>query len=81
MLVVLLLVVFVAKFLWLLLAFAVAAVTGRLLGRWLAHRDDRLQARRLRDAATAARADQQYQWARAGDDRGTFGDYPPAVPS
>lgn len=79
MLVVLLLVVFVAKFLWLLVAFGAAAAVGRSVGAWLARRDDQTIARRRRDAATAARADQQYQWARAGDDRGVYGDYPPAV--
>jgi hypothetical protein len=32
-----------------------------------------------RDAALAARADQQYRWAIAGDDRGVYGNYPAAA--
>ncbi|MFZ3268182.1 MAG: hypothetical protein WA285_06060 [Mycobacterium sp.] len=35
---------------------------------------------RAADAALAARADQQHRWTMSGDERGTFGDYPPAAP-
>ena len=30
-----------------------------------------------RNAAIAARADQQHQWVMEGDERGVYGDYPP----
>jgi hypothetical protein len=38
---VLLVVAFVAHFFWVLAAFAAAAVVGRVIGGWLARRDDR----------------------------------------
>jgi hypothetical protein len=39
----------------------------------------RAQAEARRRAAVARRADQQHQWALAGDDRGVYGAYPPAA--
>ena len=60
---------------------AIAAVAALL---WMARRAFReieagevAEARRL--AAVANRADQQHRWALAGDDRGVYGAYPPAV--
>lgn len=37
------------------------------------------QAEARRQVQVRARADQQHAWAVAGDDRGTYGDYPPAA--
>lgn len=74
-------VVFVAKFAWLLAAVLTAAVTGRLIGRWLARRDDQVVAKRRRDAELCARADRQHAAVLAGDDLlGIYGAYPPAMP-
>ncbi|HME17683.1 MAG TPA: hypothetical protein VKG83_19950 [Mycobacterium sp.] len=69
----------VAKFwVWIAVAFGAAVLFGLLL--WLAFYaarrvDDRENARK----AIAGRADQQHAWVLAADERGTFGDYPPAV--
>jgi len=76
---VLLLIGFVgAYFSWIAAIEAVAALV------WMARRAFReieagevAEARRL--AAVANRADQQHRWALAGDDRGVYGAYPPAV--
>jgi hypothetical protein len=64
------------KFAWLIAWLAAAAVTGRLIGGWLARRDDTAAARRRRDAAICARADRQHAAVLAGDlDAGVYGDY------
>jgi hypothetical protein len=69
----------VVKFwVWIAVAFGAAVLFGLLL--WLAFYaasrvDDRENAR----TAIAGRADQQHAWVLADDERGTFGDYPPAV--
>jgi ABC-type Fe3+-siderophore transport system permease subunit len=69
----------VAKFWgWIVVAFGAAVCFGLLL--WLASYaarrvDDREEARK----AIAGRADQQHAWVLADDERGTFGEYPPAV--
>ena len=68
-----------AHFLWLLAAFVVTVVAARLIGWWLARRDDRAMAAARRDAEMRARADQQHASVLAGDDRGVYGDYPPAL--
>jgi hypothetical protein len=79
-LVLLLAAVAVTKFGWLLAAFAVAAVFGRVVGGWLARRDDAAATRRRRDAELRARADRQHAAVLAGDDRlGVYGDNPPAM--
>lgn len=54
---------------------AAAVILIRRLGR--ACRAARL-AVEAEQRAIAARADQQHAWALADDERGTFGDYPPA---
>jgi positive regulator of sigma E activity len=74
----LLVVAFVAKFFWLLLAVAFVAVAGRLIGWLLARRDDRAVATRQRDAELCARADRQQAQVLAGDDRGVYGEFAPA---
>jgi hypothetical protein len=73
----LLAVAFVVKFVWLLAAFATAAVIGRAAGWWLARRDDRTAAEHRRMAELCARADWQHAQVLAGDDRGIYGEYPP----
>jgi hypothetical protein len=40
---------------------------------------DRGEQRRRAEAALIARADQQQAWRIAGDERGTYGEYPPAA--
>ena len=62
----------------------IAAVLGGLivfgLLLWLTfYLERRVDAGYERRAALAARADQQHAWVLAGDDRGVYGDYPPAV--
>jgi MFS family permease len=77
---VLLAAVFLAHFGWLLAACAAAAAVGRVIGGWLARRDDRHLERRRRDAELAARADRQHAAALAGDELvGIYGDYPPSM--
>jgi MFS family permease len=69
---------FLAHFGWLLAAFTAAAALGRLIGGWLARRDDRAAGRRRRDAELAARADRQHAAVLAGDELvGVYGDYAP----
>jgi hypothetical protein len=70
---------FIAKFWWLILLIAAAIGAGVLL--WLGHqrRKDASNVRRREHAALVTRADQQHAWVLAGDDRGVYGDYPPAV--
>src|ERR1700758_4815115 len=75
----------VIRYGWLILA-VVAAVTllwllwfAGWLDRRLTTRDATRAARAAALAAVAARADQQHAWALTGDDRGTYGDYPPAA--
>ena len=62
-------VVFVFKFAWLLAVLVAVALAGRLIGGWLARRDDRAAAARRRDAELCARADRQHAAVLAGDDR------------
>lgn len=70
---------FIAKFWWLILLVLAAIGAGLLL--WLGHQRglDASSARRREHAALVARADQQHAWILAGDDRGIYGAYPPAV--
>jgi hypothetical protein len=70
----------VAKFAWLLAAIGAAAAIGRLIGGWLARRDDRAVADRWRLAEVRAWADRQHAAVLAGDELvGVYGDYPPAA--
>ena len=69
----------VGHFAWLLALFAAAATVGRLVGGILARADDRQLERRRRAAEIRARADRQHAAVLAGDDRGVYGDYPPAA--
>jgi hypothetical protein len=76
---VLLLLGFVAKFWWWIgVALAGVALFCGLL--WLAfHAARRVDARYERRLALRARADAQHALIMAGDDRGIYGDYPPAA--
>ena len=60
----------------------IAAVLGALMTFgllvWLTfYVERRVDAREEMRAALVARADQQHTWVLAGDDRGTYGNYPP----
>jgi hypothetical protein len=62
----------------------IAAVLGALLVfgllLWLTfYVERRVDERYARRAALIARADQQHAWVLAGDDRGTYGEYPPTM--
>ncbi|BBZ38716.1 hypothetical protein [Mycobacterium conspicuum] len=73
-----LLVVFVVKFWLLLVTLAGALVLGRVIGCWLARRDDRAIERRRRDAEICERADRQHAAMLVGDKLvGVYGDWPP----
>jgi nitrate/nitrite transporter NarK len=69
----------VVDFFWLLAAVMVTVVVARLIGCWLAQRDDRSIAERQRMAELSARADQQHAWVLAGDDCGVYGNWPPVA--
>ena len=57
---------------------ALAVVVAACLGWWSCKHSDAADERERREhAALVARADQQHAWVLAGDDRGTYGDYPP----
>ncbi|TVS76953.1 ATP synthase subunit I [Mycobacterium helveticum] len=66
---------------WLLLVAAAAGTVLWWFVRWLDRRLDARDGRRAAQAAglaaIIARADQQHAWTLAGDDRGTYGEYPP----
>lgn len=70
---------FIAKFwAWVLAVLGALLVFGLLL--WLTfYVERRSDARQDARAAIVARADQQHAWVLAGDDRGLYGTYPPAV--
>jgi hypothetical protein len=71
---------FLAHFFWLLAALVATVVEGRLIGWWLARRDDRTRAERRRDAEIRARADRQHAAVPAGDELvGVYGEWPPVV--
>jgi hypothetical protein len=75
----LLLVGFMLKFWW-LIALAVGVVLVWRFGPAV-YREYRADgaARRRQLSAIAARADQQHRFVLAGDDRGLYGQYPPAA--
>jgi hypothetical protein len=70
---------FIATFWWLVLLALAAIGAGLLL--WLGHQRklDASSRQRREHAALVARADEQHAWVLAGDDRGFYGDYPPAA--
>jgi hypothetical protein len=63
---------------WIVAAVGLIALTVALLAVAF-HLAGRVDARAARRAALAARADQQHRWVMAGDDRGMYGQYPPAA--
>jgi ABC-type Fe3+-siderophore transport system permease subunit len=70
---------FIAKFwAWILAVLGGLLVFGLLL--WLTfYVERRVDERYEKRAAIVARADQQHAWILAGDNRGIYGDYAPAV--
>lgn len=64
---------------WFILAAAAVGVLVRLVV-WIVrgYRADRARLRATRDAV-ASRADEQHGWTSVGDERGTYGQYPPAA--
>ena len=70
---------FIAKFWWLILL--VVAATGAGLLLWLGHQRKLDASNRWcrEQASLAARADQQHAWVLADDERGVYGQYPPAA--
>lgn len=80
LIVLLVVVALVVDFAWLLAALVVTVVVARLVGWWLARRNDRAVAAWRRVAEIRARADRQHAAVLAGDDlAGVHGDYPPSV--
>jgi hypothetical protein len=69
----------IAKFwAWIAAVLGALLVFGLLL--WLTfYVERRVDERYAKRAALIARADQQHAWVLAGDGRGTYGEYPPAV--
>jgi nitrate/nitrite transporter NarK len=65
--------------LWWLVAAVAVYVKAWLLWRQYQRARAAEQRERQRWAGIAARADQQHAWVLAGDPRGTYGDYPPAL--
>jgi hypothetical protein len=76
---ILLLLGFVVKFWWLILLVLAVVGAGFLLWGVLTRQDAELDRQRREQSALAARADEQHAWVLADDDRGTFGQYPPAA--
>jgi hypothetical protein len=60
-------------------AIAVLWKLAGVLDQWIERREKRRGRKQLERAAIARRADQQHAWVLAGDERGTYGDYPPAM--
>jgi hypothetical protein len=76
---VLLLVGFVAVYWqWLLAAVVLVLIVRAAPVAWREVQDERAAEERRR-AELVARADEQHRWAMAGDDRGVYGQYIPAV--
>ena len=69
----------VVKF-WPVIVAVVGIVCAVAWGRLAAdRRAEHAQAQRRRLAGLAARADQQHSWIMEGDERGVYGEYPPAA--
>jgi ABC-type Fe3+-siderophore transport system permease subunit len=63
---------------WIAAALGALMVFGLLL--WLTfYVERRVDERYAKRAGLVARADQQHAWVLAGDARGTYGEYPPAM--
>ena len=75
----LLLVGFVLKFWWLTVLTVVVVVAVRWGPGMHRRYQAAVAAERRRVAQLGARADEQHRWVLAGDDRGVYGAYPPAV--
>jgi hypothetical protein len=73
---ILLVVGFVVKFWWLILAVLGAAPLFAGLLRLGFSAADRVDDEHQEQAARVARADRRHAWVLAGDDRGIYGDYP-----
>jgi hypothetical protein len=73
----LLLLGFLIKFWWIILAVLVAGAAGVAVWVGAMHHSYELARRRRAQAAIAARADEQHAWVLAGDERGMYGDYAP----
>jgi hypothetical protein len=63
---------------WIALFVGIALLVGGMV-LWSLYLERRDEERRAADARIAARADQQHAWALLGDERGTYGDYPPEM--
>jgi ABC-type Fe3+-siderophore transport system permease subunit len=69
----------IVRFFWWILA-GIAGVALIVLVFYLVNRSDKRRAAELKQVAVlAARADEQHAQVLAGDDRGLYGEYPPAV--
>jgi type II secretory pathway pseudopilin PulG len=68
----------IIKLIWWILGAVVLYLLFRVGRSQLRAAQASRQAHARRVAQIAARAEQQHRWALRGDDRGTYGDYPPA---
>jgi hypothetical protein len=69
----------VVKF-WRLIAAVVGMFCAVHWARRVADRHaERVEAERRRLAGLVARADEQHEWIRSGDERGVWGEFPPAA--
>jgi hypothetical protein len=76
---VLLLIGFVGAYFWWIIAIAAVAALVWMAQRAFHEIAAAEAAEARRQAAVAKRADQQHRWVIAGDERGVYGAYPPAV--
>jgi hypothetical protein len=76
---VLLLIGFVGAYFWWIIAIAAVATLVWMAQRAFREIDAAEAAEARRQAAVVKRADRQHAWVMAGDDRGVYGAYPPAV--
>jgi hypothetical protein len=60
-------------------AVIIGAVCVAVAVRWAHRRAERIEARRRRLASLAARADEQNRLVMHGDERGVYGEFPPAA--
>ena len=69
----------VVKFWWLIAGIVAVTYGVYRAVRAIDRHAERVEAERRRLAEIAARADEQHRLVLAGDDRGVFGEYPPAT--